>query len=50
MITTTPHRNGPMVMLWRLFRRRRLPYDWRSERECEALWDDLPRSHVKVLR
>ena len=26
------------------------PYDWRSERECEELWDEVPPRHVKVLR
>jgi hypothetical protein len=31
-------------------RRRRRPYDWRTERECEWLWDDLPVSHAKVVR
>lgn len=36
------------ALLRRLLRRSR-PYDWRTERECEWLWDDEPPKHVKVI-
>lgn len=39
-----------MTALLRRLRRRPRPYDWRTRRECEWLWDDLPVSHVRVVR